>query len=61
MLAATILGLKGAVSGNVPGSVAFPAEARGRDAAVVLQFGHLKRPVGAREERGGVLWSPQSL
>ena len=29
MLAATILGLEGAVSGDVPRSVALPAEARG--------------------------------
>ena len=36
MLAATILGLEGSVSGNVPRSVALPAEARGRDAVVVL-------------------------
>ena len=36
MFAATILGLERAVLGNVPGSVAFPAEARGRDTMIVL-------------------------
>ena len=56
MLAATVLSFEGAVSRNVPRGVAFPAEARRGNAVVVLQFGHLERPAGAREERGSVPW-----
>ena len=57
MPAVMVLGFEGAVSSNVPRGVAFPAEARRGKAVVVLQFGHLKWPAGAREERGSVPWS----
>ena len=36
MLAATILGFEGAISGNMPRRVAFPTKARGRDVMIVL-------------------------
>ena len=36
MLAATVLGFEGAVSSNMPRSVAFPAETRRGNAVVVL-------------------------
>ena len=57
MLATTVLVLERAVSSNMPRGVTFPAEVRRGNAVVVLQFGHLERPAGAREERGSVPWS----
>ena len=41
MFAVAVLGFKGAVSSDVLWGVAFPTETRGRNAMVVIQFGHL--------------------
>ena len=41
MLAVAILGFEGAVASDVLWGIAFPAESRGGNAMVVMQFGHL--------------------